>query len=83
MLDWFYIKGHGRPLKCVKRLLSEYSYNASSVRSVSQWMIIKIGYNVSWKEAILAVHSYITSMGKQKDFTFCHMINIGFFCFLS
>ena len=51
-----HIRGHGRPLKCVNRLLlPEFSYNASSVRSgvivhkdrpVSQWMIINIGYKV-------------------------------------
>ena len=55
MLDCVHIKGHGRPLKCVNRLLlPEFSYNASSVQSglivhkelpVSQWMIIKMMYN--------------------------------------
>jgi hypothetical protein len=34
VLDWVHIRGHGRPLKCVNRLLlPEFPYNASSVRS--------------------------------------------------
>ena len=56
MPDCVHIRGYHRPLNFFNRLLlSEVSYNASSVRSgviihkdypVSQWMIIKIGYNV-------------------------------------
>jgi hypothetical protein len=55
-LDWVHIRGQGRLMKCVNRLLlSEFSHNASSVRSgvivhkdmpVNQWMIIKKGCNV-------------------------------------
>jgi hypothetical protein len=51
-----------RPLKCVYRLLlPEFSYIASTVwysliipkdRPVSQWMIIKRGYNVYVKHVV-------------------------------
>ena len=59
VLAWVHIRGHDIPLKCVNRfLLSEFSYNASSVwsgvivhkdRPVSQWEIVKMGYNVCLK----------------------------------
>jgi hypothetical protein len=62
VVDWVNIRGHGRPLKCVNRLfLSEFSYNASTVwsdvivnkdRPVSQWMIIKMRYNVCVKHVV-------------------------------
>ena len=58
---------HVRPLKYVKRLLlQECSYNASSVRSgvighkdrpVSQWMIIKMGYNVCITHVVAVCNS--------------------------
>ena len=62
MLDWVNIRGHGRSLKCVNRLLlSEFSHHARYVQSsvivykyrpVSQWMIIKMGYNVCVKHVV-------------------------------
>ena len=62
MPDCVLIRGYDRPLKCFSRLLlPEFSYNASSVRSgviahkdspVSQWMIIKMGYNVCAKHVV-------------------------------
>jgi len=62
VLDWVHIKEHVRPLKYVNRLLlHEFSYNTNNVqfgvivhtdRPVSQWMIIKMGYNVCIKYVI-------------------------------
>ena len=53
----YFDRGQGRHLKCVSRLwLSEFSYNASSVRygvivykdwPVSEWIIIKMGSKVT------------------------------------
>jgi hypothetical protein len=63
VLDWVHIKGHGRPMKYIIRLLlPEFSYNASSKRfgvivhkdhPVIQWIIIKMGYNVYSKHMIV------------------------------
>ena len=65
MLDWGHIRGHGRPLKCVNRLLlHEFSDKSSCVRSVvlvhkdrsvSQWMIIKMKHTMCVKHIVVAV----------------------------
>ena len=66
-LDWVHIRGQGRPMKWVNRLLlSEFSHNASSVRSgvivhtdlpVNQWMIIKMECNVCAEHVVTVCNS--------------------------
>ncbi len=66
VLDWDYIRGHDRPLECVKCFfLPELSCNTNSVwsgviihkgRPVSQWMTIKIVYNVCIKHVVVVTH---------------------------